>query len=160
MRRPVRPAVIALVLTLAACGGSAGSLVEGDPCETCRMAITDTRFGGQVVLTTGRTRSFDAIECLASWLATGADSARIEQVLVSDVERATLIDASTALFVRDGAVASPMGRSIVALRPDTPREAALARYGGTLATWDEVRAALSTDRSAPAAVSGAPPHAH
>jgi copper chaperone NosL len=134
----MRGSVVLLTATLA-CSSSARPLAEGDPCEFCRMAITDTRFGGQVVLTTGRTRSFDAIECLAGYLDAGTDSARIVRVLVSDFESGELIDATSAVFVRDGTVASPMGRSVIALPGGSPAEAILARYGGTIATWESVR---------------------
>jgi copper chaperone NosL len=134
-------AACALVL---GCGASPQRLVEGDPCEYCRMAITDTRFGGQVILSTGRTRSFDAVECLAGYLASGADSARIADVLVSDFESGQLVDAATAVFVRDATVASPMGRSVIALAGGAPAEAILARYGGTIATWADVQRDLAT----------------
>lgn len=140
----------ALVLALG-CAAEPGQLVEGTPCDFCRMAITDPRFGGQVVLTTGRARSFDAIECLAGYLAAGSDSSRISRVLVSDVETGRLVDAATAVFVRDGRMASPMGQRLVALAGGAPEEAVRARYGGTLATWDEVRrtAASHADVHAP-----------
>ncbi len=131
--------VLALAALVLGCGSSSRLLVEGDPCEFCRMAITDTRFGGQVVLSTGRTRSFDAIECLAGYLAAGTDSVRIADVLVSDFESGQLVDAATAVFVRDAAVASPMGRSVIALANGAPAEAILARYGGTIATWADVQ---------------------
>jgi copper chaperone NosL len=152
----VRSAV-AVLCALVACRPAPQPLVEGDPCEFCRMAITDTRFGGQVVLTTGRTRSFDAIECLAGYLASGADSSRIGRVLVSDFETGQLVDAATAVFVRDGTVASPMGRSVLALASGAPAEAILARYGGTIATWDAVQRELATTHGHPAAGAGAGP---
>lgn len=141
------PRLLALGALLLACSSSPPPLAEGDPCEFCRMAITDTRFGGQVVLSTGRTRSFDAVECLAAYLASGADSTRMSNVLVSDFESGQLVDAATAVFVRDATVASPMGRSVIALAGGAPAEAILARYGGTIATWDVVRRDLASTPS-------------
>lgn len=136
--------LLAACMLVLGCGSSPRQLVAGDPCEFCRMAITDTRFGGQVILSTGRTRSFDAVECLAGYLATGADSARIADVLVSDFESGQLVDAATAVFVRDATVASPMGRSVIALAGGAPAEAILARYGGTIATWADVQRDLAS----------------
>ncbi|MBK8248364.1 MAG: nitrous oxide reductase accessory protein NosL [Gemmatimonadetes bacterium] len=145
----MRRLLLALSALALGCGSAPRVLVEGESCGYCRMAITDTRFGGQVVLTTGRTRSFDAIECLVGYLAAGTDSTRIGDVLVSDFESGQLVDAATAVFVRDGTVASPMGRSVIALASGAPAEAILARYGGTIATWDVMRRDLAS----------APPHA-
>ncbi|MBL8960495.1 MAG: nitrous oxide reductase accessory protein NosL [Gemmatimonadetes bacterium] len=148
----MRSRLLAACALVLGCGSSPRQLVEGDPCEFCRMAITDTRFGGQVILSTGRTRSFDAVECLAGYLTTGADSARIADVLVSDFESGQLVDAATAVFVRDATVASPMGRSVIALAGGAPAEAILARYGGTIATWTDVQRDLaSTHPHAPGA---------
>ncbi len=145
----MRPRALLVIAWLAACTAEPKPLVEGDPCEFCRMAISDTRFGGQVVLSTGRARSFDAIECLAGFLATSSDTTRIGEILVSDFEQGSLIDASSAVFVRDASVASPMGRSVIALSGGQPAEAILARYGGSIASWDVVRRELAHAVHAP-----------
>ncbi len=113
--------------------------VGEDACDFCRMAISDDRFGGEIVLTTGRPRTFDAVECLVSYLASGSDSALVRDVYVSDYENRTLIPAQTAVFLRSAKLTSPMG-SVSAFSPGTDTTALLARYGGQILTWTAVRA--------------------
>lgn len=50
------------------------------------MAISDTRYGGEVRTSTGRIVTFDAVECLASYVAAAGDSARFEGVWVADFD--------------------------------------------------------------------------
>lgn len=127
------------LMVLVGCSGSPRQLAVGeDACEFCRMVISDDRFGGAVVLSTGRQRTFDAVECLVSYLATGADSALVEEVLVSDFENRKLIPVDSAVFLRSAELSGPMGRGTAAfsVRSDT---AALARtYGASFFSWAEL----------------------
>lgn len=145
------------VLALWALGGCAPAgpraLIAGtDECAQCRMMISDQRFGGEVVLKTGRVQAFDAVECLSAYVA-GAKSATIATVWVTDFDHpGTWIDASRAVFVVGASTGSPMGRSVVALAPGTTDSAATARFGGRVSAWR----ALIRDANAPVAVQRAP----
>ena len=145
-----RAGALALGLLLACGGQGPRPLVVGeDACEYCRMAITDTRFGGEIVLTTGRHRTFDSIECLASYLASGSDSAQVAGVWVSDYESRSLVDAATAVYLRGGALRSPMGMEVSAFSPGTDPGALARKYGGSTMTWREVRSAMQQAPGAP-----------
>lgn len=139
---------LSAVLVLLACGtGAPMPLVAGhDACEFCRMAITDLRFGGEVVLTSGRHVTFDSIECLASFLAAESDPSRVRSVWVSDFEQQRLVDAASAVFVRGGSLRSPMGRELVAFAAGTNAASLRARYGGALLGWDAVRETVRVSR--------------
>jgi len=110
------------------------------------MAITDDRFGGEIMLSTGRPRTFDAVECLVSYLASGSDSALVRDVYVSDYENRTLIPASSAIFLESDRLPSPMG-NLTAFSPSTDTTALLVRHGGRILTWPEVRAREKADTS-------------
>lgn len=103
------------------------------------MVISDNRFGGEVLLSTGRPRTFDSIECLAGWLASGADSALIRDIYVSDYEQRRLIPVSEALFLRSASIRSPMGGDLIALSATADTSALLERFPGTVVGWAEVR---------------------
>ncbi len=125
------------VILLASCGtvGPRPLVAGTDECAKCRMMITDPRFGAEVITRTGRIQTFDAVECLASYVA-AADSAAIHSIWVQDFEHAgTWIAAEQAVFITGAAVASPMGRSLLALAPGATPSAAVARYGGRATDW-------------------------
>ena len=142
---------LALLWVVAACGGrEPRPLVVGeDACDYCRMAITDTRFGGELTLRTGRHRPFDSIECLAAYVVGGSDSTRVLGVFVSDYETQTLIDATTAVYVRGGAVRSPMGRGLSAFARRSDPAALVAKYGGQSLDWTGVLQQAASERVTP-----------
>ncbi len=113
-------------------------VVNEDACEHCKMQISDSRFGSQVVTTAGRQLVFDSPECLAEFLErTPAD--KVASVWVLDVEHpGTWVAAESAGYLADAALRSPMGR-ITAFASPASAESARGRLGGTVVTWDAVR---------------------
>ena len=159
---------VAIAVTLLASCGSAGPrpLVAGtDECEQCRMMITDPRFGAEVITRTGKVQTFDAVECLAAYVA-AADTAALQSVWVNDYEHpGTWIAAAEAVFISGANIGSPMGRSMLALAPGTPASAAVTRYGGRITHWQTLVASAGRNGSAGAAAAdagkaGAVTHVH
>jgi copper chaperone NosL len=146
---------IAIAAILGACDSPPDELVPGlDACEYCRMTVSDARFGGQVVTRTGKVLTFDAIECLASYVVgTGADLDR-GRVRVADFETGRLIPVDSAVFIADGGISSPMGRALVAFSASHDAVALVTSHGGRSLTWDRVIELLRAQRLAPGA--GAP----
>ena len=106
------------------------------------MRISDTRFGGEVVTSTGKVRQFDSVECLANYVAAGADSPPAS-IWVSDFEHpGHLIEAEHARFVQRGGPGSAMGDGLLAFAPDADIAILRARFGAEAKTWSEVRAAV------------------
>ncbi len=104
------------------------------------MAVSDARFGAQLVTARGRTHAFDSIECLASFHIAGAEGRTPRLLRVTDFARpGSMLDATEAIFVRHEALKSPMGRGAgigaFATRVDAER------VGGEsveLLTWAQV----------------------
>jgi copper chaperone NosL len=140
--RTVRQLVILLGLVAAGCQRAPRPLVAGvDACEFCRMTVSDTRFGGEIQSRTGKIHTFDAVECLASFHLAATDRDDVRGAWVSDFEGGRLVPVDSAVFVRDGNVSSPMGRSLVALAPEH-RAGIETRYGGHVLSWSDVRESL------------------
>jgi copper chaperone NosL len=144
-RAPMAAATLPLItaLLLSACGAVEPRALRAgsDACAQCRMMITDTRFGAQVISRTGRIQTFDAVECLAAYVAE-ADSTSLRSVWVNNFERpGEWIAADAAVFVAAASIASPMGRSLLALGTGTTPESARARYGGRVTEWRALVAA-------------------
>jgi nitrous oxidase accessory protein len=135
------------VFAIAGCDKGPRPLAVGqDACDFCRMAISDDRFGGEIMLTTGRPRTFDAVECLVSYLDAGSDSALVRDVYVSDYENRTLIPAGSAIFLESDKLPSPMG-NLTAFSPSADTTALLTQHGGRILTWPEVRDREKADTS-------------
>lgn len=151
--RAMRVAATVAALAAAATSGCAKTgpraLVAGtDECAQCRMMITDARFGAEVVSTTGKVETFDAVECLTGYVA-AAPAGSVQAVYVSDFEHpGTLIPADDAVYVVGATINSPMGRSLLALPKGTAPEKAIAKYGGTVSDWSSLLGKARTSASA------------
>ena len=130
------------IIALASCTRGPRPVVVGeDACEFCRMTITDARFGGQAITARGRVRSFDAVECLASYVI-GTRQEELRDIYVSDYRTRSLIPVTDAVFIRGGSLRSPMGRELAAVAAATTSLDALrAELGGEVLRWADVLAA-------------------
>lgn len=140
------PVAAALLLGLVAAGGCrAEGPVPLDygvaVCTHCRMTVSDTKFGAELVTKTGKAHPFDSIECLAAYLKANPDDATGAQgVYVTDFAApGTLIPAASAFFLRSDGVQSPMGAGLAAFATAAARDDARARLGGEALAWDAVQ---------------------
>lgn len=147
MRAALRLALAVLVMVVAGCKADDGPRalrVGEDSCEYCKMAISDVRYGGELRTTTGRILTFDAVECLASYIAAAGDSARFEGVWVADFQGGGMVAVDSARFVSGGSLHSPMGRQLTSFAPTISPAELTERYGGEVLTWREVLALSPT----------------
>jgi copper chaperone NosL len=112
-------------LAVAACAATGPRDIAYDGSETCAycsMAITDHRFGTQLLTSTGRTHVFDSIECLASYVSQPDVQGRIRGLWVTDYSRpGTLLSVENARFIRvSGPGGSPMGLGLRAFAANSP----------------------------------------
>jgi copper chaperone NosL len=154
-------AVGAVAIAVAACGPSGPRVMAYDgteSCDYCRMAITDSRYGTQIITTTGKTLRFDSIECLASYYAQARGAGTVAAVWVSDAARPGVFVASgNARFVRrSGSSGSPMGLGLTAFGPEAD-DAALRREFGDVMTWTDVVAVVQAERARSVPAAGAAP---
>lgn len=127
------------VAALIACGGGPRPLAAGtDACDFCRMGVADVRYGAEVVARTGRVYTFDAVECAISWLSSSPQAEGARSIWVSDYSTGTLVDATSALFVKGGTLHSPMGRDITAFASTIDSTLLATTYGGEVLRWDDV----------------------
>lgn len=130
-----------LALLLVACARGPQPIAYGtDACEYCRMAISDPRFGGELVTKRGKVHKFDSVECLASFYQ-GA-RADAGSLWVSDFRHpGQFVAAEQAKYVRArGAISSPMGQGLFAFAPEADVAAEARALGGAPMTWAEVQA--------------------
>ena len=82
-----------------------------DNCYACKMAISDTRFGGELITKKGKVYKFDDLHCLAGFMqskAVGEDE--IAQTLTINFDKPnSFVDVDNAVFLKGEGVKSPMG---------------------------------------------------
>ena len=140
---------VATALALVACGRGEPRPIAYDEatCASCHMAITDRRFGAELVTDKGKVQTFDSIECLATFYARHRDVAR--SLWVTDYARpGTLVRADSAHYVRGGETRSPMALGVVAYADSSAAEQAIAR-GGERLRWTEVLALVERTGGTP-----------
>jgi copper chaperone NosL len=157
MRHTLTP-LSALLMALSAMSCTAGprALVVGeDACRYCRMTIDDVRYGAMVVTATGRVETFDAIECLASFVAALPPESPPRGIYVADFDAPShWVMARDARFLYRSQLRSPMGRELAAFDPTVSTAALRARHGGEIIAWTDV---LALVQRAPFTPEGAAP---
>ncbi len=120
----------------AGCSPSERPLNVGvDQCEYCLMTVSDERYGGEVVLTTGKVLPFDSVECLAAYL--NEQPVEAHSIWVVDyMQPGLLIPVEQAAFVQSEALRSPMGMNLTAFSAEA---AADRPVKGRWMNWAEVR---------------------
>ncbi|MCC6930801.1 MAG: nitrous oxide reductase accessory protein NosL [Gemmatimonadaceae bacterium] len=118
-------------------------IVGEDSCDFCKMAISDTRYGAEVRTTTGRIVTFDAVECLAGYVAQAGDTARFEGIWVADFNGSGMVPATDARFLLGGSLHSPMGRQVTSFAANVSPAELVAKYGGEVLTWEQVRSRVA-----------------
>jgi copper chaperone NosL len=106
-------------------------------CAYCRMTITDKAFAAQVVTQTGRTYSFDAIECMLFYSQKSVeDETLIEEYFVADWNPPhNMLDAEQAYYVISEARVSPMGGNLSAYSTRSIAEQQLKGFDGEIYDW-------------------------
>lgn len=87
-----------------------------DLCEGCKMAITDGKFGCELITDKGRCLKFDDLSCLFHYIGKNQlDDNRIRKIYVGDyMHPETLLDIRTAGLVLGNDIASPMNGGVAA----------------------------------------------
>jgi len=145
-RRALCLVVLAIVL---GCSDGPPAITWGvDNCDFCRMTVTDQRYAAAAFTATGRTVRFDAIECLAGWVAAQADPPR--SIWVTDITHpGTLIPVAEARFYRGAGGQSPMGGGLVATASGADLSGTGAALGAGPLSWEEVRELVRKDGALP-----------
>ena len=143
-RRLSVPSILcAITISLAACKPELRPLQYGlHQCDHCRMTLMDERYGGEIVMRTGKVYTFDSIECLTAFRLSDVapDDDDIHGLYVVDYGKpGDLISIQSATFLRSTQLLSPMGANLTSFARQQDASGARDVFGGELLTWTEVR---------------------
>jgi copper chaperone NosL len=110
-----------------------------EECAQCQMVVSDERFAAQAVDRRGKTYKFDAIECMAAFVDSGALAAGdIHSLWIAD-GRDSWVAVEDAAFLHSENTRSPMGGGYTAHADGDAARRLQAEVGGELLTWQQVR---------------------
>jgi copper chaperone NosL len=131
-----------LAFGLADCGqGGPAPIAWGeDACHFCKMTLVQKGFAAERVNGKGKVYKFDSIACLLDDLEANPPRSE-ERIFVSDWSRpdADLIPAASAVFLKGGAIPSPMGSPMAGFASKDSASAFHARTGGELVEWARLK---------------------
>jgi copper chaperone NosL len=99
-----------------------------DTCATCRMIVSEERFGAQVQDRSGRVSHFDDLGCLLEHARKGP--VELEGAFVRDLRSGSWVAGPRAFILRSDALRSPMGSGLAALATREEGQAEAARHRG------------------------------
>lgn len=110
---------IAFIMMISSCNTGPSPIKYGvDDCYFCKMKISDTRFGAEVLTKKGRTYKFDDSVCMIEFLK--EDEVKTDNIealyLSSFYAPQDLLNADSALIITNEKIIGPMSGSVIALR--------------------------------------------
>ena len=106
-RRATIPASSVALAAAIGCAAPAHAIDFGHAtCAECGMLVTDRRFGALIVTATGKTVTFDSVECMQKYAGRVAPA---ETWVVDAMRPGTLLRGVDAILKHDGALRPPMG---------------------------------------------------
>ncbi len=133
--------LLAVVIVVGGCDSTVMQPVEfypEDMCSTCKMAISDKRFAGELVSSEGTVQKFDDLGCMFRQLSKAPDAGRTVSGFVVDFEDRGWVGMTEARYLRSEMVKTPMRSGLVAFRDASEAEAAGAKYGGQVLSYAEI----------------------
>lgn len=151
-------AVLLLAVLLAACGGADDA--DGPPeirygqdvCEQCKMIISEPRFASAYATEAGDVRRFDDIGEM--FLYAGERAENVRAFWVHDFSSEKWIEASSATFVHDSGLSTPMGWGIAAFADREAASAYVEDHGGDLFSYDALREQVENGSLTPPGMTG------
>ena len=133
--------VAALFFLLISCNTQPEPFQVGkDVCYFCKMGITDTRFGGEVITKKGIIRKFDDLHCMISFLKGGGeDEKNISQKVTVNFEKPTgFTDVASAIFVISPDLKSPMGSNAAGFANKEAADSYVKDKQAELVNWQQL----------------------
>ena len=111
-----------------------------DNCDFCKMTISDSRFGAQIVTKNGKKYKFDDQHCLSQFLH--EDKVKDEDLagvyFVDFNEPHGFIHSENAFYLQSPSLKSPMNGNIAAFNDNESLEKAVQKFYGNKITWEEM----------------------
>lgn len=134
--------IVASTLLLVGCNVEPVPLRYGkDFCHTCKMTLSDEKFGGEVVTTKGKVYVFDDTNCMISFLNSGyLEDSEVKYKLIADYTQPNkLIPVEHSFFLKSDEIRSPMNSAIAAFDNETAMKEYKKKWNAIYLGWGELQ---------------------
>ena len=131
---------VILSLILSACTIETKPIDFGnDNCDYCKMTISDTRYGAELLTQKGRVYKFDDLHCMKGFLDDEIVAEdQVHSLWIVDFSNPeNLIKAETSFLLHNDELKSPMGSNIAAFGSEVDVNEYHTEYSGKILTWKE-----------------------
>ena len=140
-------ALILFIVTFNSCSTQPEPFLVGkDACYFCKMNVSDTRFGGEVMTRKGKVYKFDDLHCLTSFLESGAlQENEISNIYTINYNKPnTFINVHNASFVVGPEVKSPMGSNAAGFESKPLAESFSSNGQVEILDWEPLKSKIKT----------------
>lgn len=139
---PVGTYILPMMLLLSSCETAVEKIVVGrDQCYSCKMEISDQRFGAALLTGKGKTYKFDDIACLLDFMKSGfLEEGLVKEVYLTDFSgKHELIPAYQAFLLEGQALETPMGGHVAAFSVRDSLHRVMEQVDGVEKKWSDIR---------------------
>lgn len=111
-------------------------MIGSDHCSSCKMRITDAKFGAEVITAKSKVYKFDDVVCLKAFLKDANSSANLKIYFVSYTRPDELIEQSKAVIIQSDLLRGPMGGNIAVFQNRDSISSEI-RSNGRVIEWNE-----------------------
>lgn len=133
--------IVCFTATLASCNTKPTPLKLGvDNCFLCKMNITDSKFGAELITQKGKVYKFDDMFCIIEFVKTETvEQQSIDGIYFVDfANNQQFVKANNAHLFKSDALRSPMNGNIAAFADQTSMQQMMQKYNGTKVNWSEL----------------------
>jgi len=133
---------VAVLMSVGGCNTDPQAIRLGkDNCDFCKMAISDARFGAEIVTKKGKIYKFDDAHCIIGYLhAEKLNAEQIDGIYFTNFNSPhQLLPVEQIHFLQSPALKSPMNGNIAALSHEDSLVSLLPQFRGNKISWEEMR---------------------
>ncbi|MBL0359167.1 MAG: nitrous oxide reductase accessory protein NosL [Chitinophagaceae bacterium] len=126
---------------LTSCNTGPEAIVAGtDNCYFCKMAITDTKYGAEIVTGRGKIYKFDDLHCLLAFTkAKMIEREQVKDIYLADFTGAhSLVKASESFLLQGDAIHGPMNGNVIAFKDKDSLKKIAIQFNASEISWQQL----------------------
>ena len=138
----VNPAILLFsILLMNSCNTEPQAIVQGkDNCHLCKMTITDSKYGAEILTKKGKVYKFDDVHCLLSFLQSKTlEEMQVKEIYVVDYTgNHSLVKVNESFLLQGDEIRGPMNGNIIAFKDKDSMKNLAAQLKGVAISWEQL----------------------